>query len=463
MTMNLTRRRLLGATIAAPAVLSLTGMPAQAAAPRRLVALRATLEVKGKPASVFGLRNAEGGHGLTLAPGERFAVDLLNQAGEDTIVHWHGQTPPNAQDGVVESGGALLANGTTQSYDFAPRPGTHWMHSHHGLQEQRLMAAPLVVHTADDARADMQEVVVLLHDFTFRDPGDVLAQLTRGGGGMQHGGMMGMGGGTHLDLNDVEYDAYLANDRTLDDPLLVRTERGGRVRLRLINGATSTAFWIGVPRATVLAVDGNQVRPLMAAGFPLAPGQRIDLLVAMPAQGSVPVLAQREGDVARTGIILATPDAPVSRITEHAPHRAPAVDLSLEQRLVAAAPLAARAADVTHRIVLSGGMMDYAWTIDGRSWRDRRPLKVRQGQRVVLEMLNHSMMAHPMHLHGHHFQVMALNGQPISGALRDTVLVPPMRGSVTVAFDADNQGNWLLHCHNLLHMASGMMTELVYV
>jgi FtsP/CotA-like multicopper oxidase with cupredoxin domain len=76
-------------------------------------------------------------------------------------------------------------------------------------------------------------------------------------------------------------------------------------------------------------------------------------------------------------------------------------------------------------------------------------------------MQNRTMMAHPMHLHGHHFQVVGLGGTAVSGAVRDTVLVPPM-GSVRVAFDADNPGRWAFHCHNLYHMATGMMTEVVY-
>jgi FtsP/CotA-like multicopper oxidase with cupredoxin domain len=106
-------------------------------------------------------------------------------------------------------------------------------------------------------------------------------------------------------------------------------------------------------------------------------------------------------------------------------------------------------------------MMGYVWSIDGLTWDERRPLTVRHGQRVVIEMTNHSMMVHPMHLHGHHFQVIGLNGRGFSGATRDTVMVPPM-GSIAIAFDADNPGRWLFHCHNLYHMAAGMMTEVVY-
>jgi FtsP/CotA-like multicopper oxidase with cupredoxin domain len=83
------------------------------------------------------------------------------------------------------------------------------------------------------------------------------------------------------------------------------------------------------------------------------------------------------------------------------------------------------------------------------------------GQRVAIEMVNRSMMAHPMHLHGHAFQVVALNGVPLGGAVRDTVLVPP-KSSVTIAFDADNPGRWAFHCHNLYHQMTGMMTEVRY-
>jgi FtsP/CotA-like multicopper oxidase with cupredoxin domain len=267
-----------------------------------------------------------------------------------------------------------------------------------------------------------------------------------------------------MDLNDIDYDAYLANDRTLDDPLVVRTERGGRVRVRLINGATSTAFWIdlGAITAVVIAVDGDPVQPRTGSRFPLAQGQRLDLLVTMPiAGGAVPVLAQREGDRARTGLILATPNAPVTRVADQAEDVAAPVDLSLEQRLTAQSPLTARQPDVTHRITLDGSMMPYVWSIENRTWATHRPLRVESGQRVIVEMVNRSTMAHPMHLHGHHFQVVALHGKPVQGAMRDTVLVP-LHGTVRIAFDADNPGRWLLHCHNLFHMARGMMTEIAY-
>ena len=441
------------------------GNPAQAVETHRLdlIAERRTIEVSGKPAQVFAVRQPNGESGLVLAPDQRFSVAVENRTGEDTILHWHGQTPPPDQDGVTDTGYATsIAAAGSQTYEFAPRAGTHWMHSHHGLQEQALMAAPMIVRTAEDVRRDAQEVVVLLHDFSFRSPAEIFATVTNGmpmaHGGVHAGHMM-----PTQDLNDFEYDAYLANDRTLADPLVVRTERAGRVRLRLINGATGTAFWIDLGTLTgqVIATDGNAVAPVTGRMFPLAQGQRLDILLTLPASGAFPILALREGERQRTGFILATPAAAIARLVDLGSAKATAIDLSLEQKLVAEVRLPARPADVIHRVVLGGTMMPYSWVIDDRTWDNRRSLRVAKGQRVALEMVNRSPMAHPMHLHGHHFQVIAINGKALQGAMRDTVLVP-VNGAVTVAFDADNPGRWLFHCHNLFHMARGMMTELSY-
>ncbi len=156
------------------------------------------------------------------------------------------------------------------------------MHSHQGMQEQSLMTAPLIVHSAEDMRDDRQEVVLMLHDFSFQTPDELLAGLTKSNGsqsampksgmgnGMNMGGQlaaMNMGSGMAMDLNDIDYDAFLANDRTFADPEVIRTEPVGRVRLRLINAASSTQFWIdlGALTGTVVAADGHPVRPVRGA------------------------------------------------------------------------------------------------------------------------------------------------------------------------------------------------------
>jgi FtsP/CotA-like multicopper oxidase with cupredoxin domain len=477
----ITRRKLLasGAAFGALPLLAPFQGRAIAAGATDLVVEKRSLSVKGRAASVLGVRQKNDVSGLALNPDERFIVNLRNALSVPTIIHWHGQTPPPDQDGVPEFNVPALLPGEMRAYDFAARSGTHWMHSHQGLQEQALLAGPLIVRSKEDLSADEQEVVVLFQDFSFKSPEELLAGLTGGSGGHDHGSMSqasssttdmsnmqtvaGMDHGAKPDLNDIDYDAYLANDRTLDDPQVVRTERGGRVRLRLINGSAGTAYWIdlGDTQATVLAVDGDPVEAITGTRFPLAIAQRLDLRVAVPPGAVIPVFAQREGDTARTGIILAAPDAPISKIDGAAKEAASPADLSLERRLRASTPLPARAVDNALTMLLTGTMAPYAWSIDGRNWGDHIPLRVKQGQRVSVKIVNKTMMAHPMHLHGHHFQIVALDGVPLGGALRDTILVMP-EATVDLIFDADNPGRWLFHCHNLMHMATGMMTEVAY-
>ncbi len=105
-------------------------------------------------------------------------------------------------------------------------------------------------------------------------------------------------------------------------------------------------------------------------------------------------------------------------------------------------------------------MMPYDWTINGLRFSNTRPLEVREGQRVTLSFKNTSMMWHPMHLHGHTFEVLTTNGRP--GARKDTVIVLPMQ-QLRVSFVADNPGEWMLHCHNTYHQEAGMMTSLNYI
>ena len=355
----LTRRQILAAGVAMAVPFLTKEQVAAAPEPRtaglRLTAGTRTLAVNGKPARVFGLVGPNGSPGLTLSPGERFHVELVNQAGTSTIIHWHGQLPPWKQDGFPWSQTPPIPAGETRSYDYAPIAGTYWMHSHQDMQEQSLMTAPLIVRSAEDMRADRQEVVLMLHDFSFKTPEELLADKTKSKSAMPKSGMgnymnvdsgsmgaMNMGPGMAKHLNDIDFDAFLANDRTFADPEVIRTEPGGRVRLRLINAASSTQFWIdlGALSGTVVAVDGHPVRPVRGSRLPLAMAQRLDVLIDLPGNGSYPIFAQVEGKRARTGIVLAASGAPVSRLAAEAGEDAPPVDLSLERRLEAATPLA---------------------------------------------------------------------------------------------------------------------------
>ncbi|HET6159694.1 MAG TPA: multicopper oxidase family protein [Dongiaceae bacterium] len=480
---RLSRRSFLatGAAIGATAFAPLTRASSHNA-PIEIAISSRTIEVKGKAAKVFGLMQPDGMHGLIMNAGDRFRVRLRNEIEDAALIHWHGLTPPNSQDGVPGVTQEPLAAGAAYEYDFAVAlPGTNWMHSHHVLQEQSLMAAPLIVHDPADASRDEQEVVILLHDFTFQLPEKVLSGLSKG---MSHEAMghdmskmdmsgmetsqgdmsqMDMGG---MDLNDVTYDALLANDRTLDDPEIVRVEKGQRVRLRIINAASASNFLLdlGPLSGSLTDVDGRPIVPVMGSRFPLAMAQRADVRITLPAeQGAWPILFQREGDTALTGMILATKSGTIAKITDQSQKAIGAIDREVPMSYQAAVPLPDKRADRQLAIDLTGSMMNYRWGIEElAAMAHHGHLAVKEGERVEMTLTNRTDMSHPMHLHGHHFQIVAVNGARLNGAVRDTELVP-VGGAVTLAFDAGNPGNWMFHCHNLYHMLSGMATQVRYL
>ena len=480
----ISRRAVLGA--AGAAAIAATALPgalrAASSAPALLRVATRTIEVNGRAATVFAIRDAAGRiPAIAGRAGEDWNVRLDNALAEPTALHWHGQTPHWRQDGVPDLTQTAIPPGGSWEYRFPLRAGTHWMHSHLGLQEQALLAAPMIVHAPGDPAADEQEIVLLLHDFSFRPASEILAGLGGGAGGGQGGhgahgghaapaapsGHAGHGGAATVHANDIEFDAYLANDRTLADPEVVAVERGGRVRLRIINAAAATNFTIDLGSVTgsLIAVDGNPVTPVEGRRFPVAIAQRLDIrLAGLRGGAAIPVLALREDGRERTGLLLAPPGAAVRRLAVLGERKGPRLDLALERRLVATDPPPVPHSLRVHAIALtlSEGPGAYEWGFSVSGGGElARALTVRRGERVEMTFANPTSMAHPMHLHGHHFRVVGIDGARFAGAMRDTVLVPS-GGQVTVAFDAGNPGLWALHCHHLYHMVSGMMATLAY-
>jgi FtsP/CotA-like multicopper oxidase with cupredoxin domain len=489
--MPISRRELIASAVAVAAV----GQgPAKAAGDETPVTVlqlqRRTIEVNGKSASVYGIRQPNGTSGLITSVGKPFRARVENQIDAPSLIHWHGLTPPWQQDGVPGISGPPIPAGQSADYDFPLRfGGTFWMHSHEGLQEQLLMSAPLIIHDDRD-EPGQQEIVMMLHDFSFTPPEEIFAALKKPKqmAGMGGNTMSGMGGtsasgtsGNSMsgmatpakagaaaapDLNDVTYDAFLANDRTLADPEVTKVEPGGRVLLRVINGSAMSNFHIdlGALDGELIAVDGFRIKPVTARRFPIAVAQRLDIRLAIPAGAAAyPVLAILEGEARQTGIVLAADAGTVSRIPDTAAQPSPALTLDLERSLAAVSPLASRKADRTHVLNLTGDMANYVWSINDVPWtKDVPPLPIAKGERVELVLVNQTPMPHPMHLHGHEYQVVEIDGQRLAGAVRDTVLVPP-NARVVVAFDANNPGWWAFHCHLLYHLDAGMFTTFRYV
>jgi FtsP/CotA-like multicopper oxidase with cupredoxin domain len=457
--MKLSRRNILGGLAAAPFI----GLAHAQSAPDLRIVSR-VLDVKGKAAKVYGIVGPNGKAGLEMVLGEPFRFNLKNEIDDTTLIHWHGLTPPTAQDGVPHLSSPLINIGESRLYDFEnTKPGTHWMHSHLGLQEQRMLAAPLIVHELKKQLFDEQEHVVMLHDFTFRDPQEIMAELRSGGGEHAKHNMKGM---DHSNMNmaaDVAYDAMLANDRTLDDPEILRAEKGGHIRLRIINAAAATNMWIDLGELTgaLIAVDGNTVFPVNGSRFPLAIAQRADIRIALPnILGAWPILFQSEGTALRSGIIIHSGDAKIAKISDQGEAGA-ALDFSLEAQLHSAAQVLKEPVSHSEIVLLTGGDEGYNWGFNGKAMMHDTLFSVREGERVEVTMQNQTNMAHPMHLHGHYFKVVGLSGKQIDGAVRDTVLIPAGE-NVTIQFDANNPGTWAFHCHHLYHMNSGMMAAMGY-
>jgi FtsP/CotA-like multicopper oxidase with cupredoxin domain len=263
------------------------------------------------------------------------------------------------------------------------------------------------------------------------------------------------------DTGDIRYPLYLANGRQARSPATVTARPGERVRLRIINSGADTAFRLALAghRLTVTHADGFPVVPVTGDALLIGMGERYDMIVELN-DGVFPLVAVAEGKSAQALAVVRTNRGPAPRAGVRPPE--------LRRRLLTVDDLQADAGvDLgpvtphrTHRLVLDGNMATYRWTINGHTMHGSAPLEVREGERVRLVFENRSTMFHPMHLHGHTFQLHQ-PGARGPGPRKDTVIVRPAE-EVTVDFDAGNPGRWMLHCHNAYHQAGGMMTELSY-
>ena len=166
--MSLSRRSVLAAT----AGLAVAPGIGRAAGGQKTLRLQSrVVEVGGKAATRYGVSQPSGDWGLTLDEGETFDVRLENNLDVLSGLHWHGLNPPWRQDGVPYISAPPIAPGKSVDYKFPAQPaGTRWMHSHFGLQEQNLLAAPLIVRESSAIKSGIQEAVILLGDFSWTKP-----------------------------------------------------------------------------------------------------------------------------------------------------------------------------------------------------------------------------------------------------------------------------------------------------
>lgn len=434
--------------------------------PITLNAVQQTLDVDGKKATVFNLVQPDGTEGYSGTKGEFFDVNLVNKTTVPISVHWHGIILPNDQDGVPFVTQLPIPPGGSHHYYYKlVQGGTFWMHSHFKFHEQELMTAPMILKDPKDPYNQDRDVVIMFQDFSFTKPEVIFQNLKHQNQPVTSETTMPMQK-MKRDLNDVNYDAFLANRRTINSPWIYPVMPGEKIRLRLINGSSATNYWIhtGKLLGKAIAADGNAIKPITGDEFQLAVAQRMDVEVTIPAKGGVfPILAQVEGKKNQSGIILATSGMKIPKPQIEASIPAPALNDAQEVQLHPLQSLAAKKETAVLNYKLTGDMQNYVWKINDEVWPKINPLTIKKGDRVAMIFVNDSDMAHPMHLHGHVFQVTEIDGKTIeNGPLRDTILVLP-HSSKKIIFDANNPGIWMLHCHVLYHMQAGMMTTTNYV
>ncbi|MCV7047558.1 multicopper oxidase family protein [Mycobacterium frederiksbergense] len=432
----------------------------------------ATIDLGGTRAATLAYGDTVPGPLLRATAGDDLVVTVNNELARPTSVHWHGIALRNDMDGAAPATHDIDA-GREFTYRFsAPHPGTYWAHPHTGLDADTGLYLPVVIDDpAEPGRYDAEWIVVL-DDWTDgigSTPRQVWRALTStdvpahdmpGMGEMP--GMVDIGTSALLggDAGDVNYPYYLINGRIPSAPSTFTAVPGQRIRIRIINAGSDTAFRVALAghSLTVTHTDGFAVVPVDVDAVLVGMGERYDVIVTA-GDGVFPLVAAAEGKDAHARALLRT-GAGSPPEADFRPGELTARVGTLESfTATPAASLPGGATDVTLTAQLTGSMTGYDWSINGRAFPDNAPLMVQQGQRVTLVFDNATTMWHPMHLHGHTFQTVRADGT--LGARKDTAIILPRR-TLTTTFIADNPGVWMLHCHNTYHQEAGMMTTVGY-
>jgi FtsP/CotA-like multicopper oxidase with cupredoxin domain len=459
----------------------------------------AQIDLGGPIVHTLAYGNTIPGPVIRASIGDDLAVTVSNRLDHPTSVHWHGIALRNDMDGAAPATPNIDA-GQDFTYRFSvPNSGTYWGHPHTGLDADMGLYLPVIVDDPTEGNYDAEWIVVLddWTDGVGKSPQQLYNELTstnkpamsntRGTTGttpttptsstrstrstsptssatsateMPQGsvGNSDLLGG---DSGDIPYPYYVINGRIPTAPTTFNAKPGQRIRIRFINTGSDTTFRVALAShsMTVTHTDGYPVAPTQVDALLIGMAERYDVIVTA-ADGVFPLVALAEGKNALTRALLSTgsgskpdPDFQPTELTQ----RVGTIDM-----FTATTPvnLGWPEANLNLPVVLGGNMMQYDWTINGEPYSKTDPLHIRQGQRPTITFDNTTMMYHPIHLHGHTFQLIKADGSP--GARKDTVIVLPNR-KVLAVLVADNPGLWMLHCHNTYHQEAGMQTRLDYV
>lgn len=473
---------------------------------------REEINLTGKPVSKITVNGTIPGPVLRFVEGEDVVINVTNHLNEDTSIHWHGLLLPAAMDGVPGTNGfdGIKPN-QTFTYHFKIRQaGTYWYHSHSNAQEQDGNYGAIVItpKKPDPIKVDA-DYVVLLSDFSEETPSQIIANLKMDSAyynksqrtigdffsdvknlgfknawqNAQDWGEMRM---SSTDLSDVSNYTFLMNGKSPNQNWTGLFKAGQKVKLRFINASAMTFFDVRIPnlKMLVVAADGQNIEPIKVDEFRFGIAETYDVIVE-PENKTYSIIAE---SLDRSGFALGTLATKIGAKNPDPQHRPRATltmaDMNMEMDMPdqesgwadATTPAGHKALNYSDlhylgkqkdlrqpdkeiAVVLGGNMERYIWTMNGKPYDGKSPITLKYNERVRLKFTNQTMMAHPMHLHGMFVQLE--NGQPMNKLPnKHTIIIPPGK-SMSVLLTANEEGQWVFHCHLLYHMMSGMMSDVI--
>ena len=249
---------------------------------------------------------------LTFTEGDTAEIWVHNNLKEETSLHWHGLFLPNRYDGVPGLTQMPIKPGATYLYKFPIRQhGTHWYHSHSGLQEQIGMYGTFIMNKRMEW--DIPTVPLIISEWTNMNPHEVDRRLhsatdwfaIQKGATQSYSEAIKSGNFktkvanewkrmTAMDLTDIYYDNFLLNGKNqIQQP---QFKAGDKVRLRIANAGASDNFWLKYAggKITVVATDGNDVEPVEVDRLIIAVSETYDVVVTIPENKSYEFLVTPE-------------------------------------------------------------------------------------------------------------------------------------------------------------------------
>jgi multicopper oxidase len=421
--------------------------------------------------------------------GQKFRIKVANKLRVPTSIHWHGMHQPGTwqMDGVADVSRPPIPPGEDYTYEFTATPaGTHWYHSHTGVQYSDGLFGPLIVDERTLPAKYDREGILLVNDWFLQQSEAILAGLVKparknpaamdsmkaesgGKSGDSKPAMdeskavkAGMAMGGKPDIADVPFQSGLINghgrfgEASTPELPSIQVKPGEVLRLRLISGASTYQFRFQIDGhpMTVIASDGAPMKPVEVDSILLSPGERYDVLLKATGEKSAWIRAVTlDGNEVKA--MLLYPDGAPGELPS-GPVKWGERELVPEQ-MESPSPVALDAKPQEVKLTIGGTMSPYAWNINGQEYPQADPIKLAANQSVRFLMENPTMMDHPFHLHGHYFYVL---GEPDKLNLadpvkKDTVNIPAGK-TLVVQWTTNNPGHWFYHCHIEWHLATGM-------